>query len=266
MSAQLERNKEQTEIDNRILQELADGPLDRPGLVERTGYTHEQVASSLFRLRSLRYFRATEAANSSIYILTTEGRAAAPPKFIRDLSKFFPDKERGNKHIVGVSGKFDYSQPLRGGFALIYEALVRPMTQGELADAANMEQKAISAYLKKLLKLEIIEESTDKKNGRGKIYSRKRPMTIKESEPPKPILTPAAPDDPIIEQIMEKNSSNYRISSFSKPNPNLDEAIDELLTRFAPFEVMLCCMARLENSYLELEAFRNDIMRSLPNH
>lgn len=264
MSAQLERTKEQIEIDNRILRELAECPLDRPGLVERTQYSHEQVASSLFRLRSMRYFSVSDAVNSSRYVLTKEGRAAAPPKYVRDLSKFFESKDKGAKHIVGLSGKFDYSQPLRGGFAMIYEALIRPMTQAELADAANMEQKAISVYLKKLIKLEIIEETDSGKAGRGKVYARKRPMTVQEAEPPKPLLTPAAPGDPVIDKIVSDNAPTYQISNFSKPNPTLDDAMDELLGKFAPFEVMLCCMARLETSYLGLEKFRNDIMQSLP--
>lgn len=245
-------------IENKILQALAERPLNRPEIVVQTGYSHEEVAGALFRMRNKHYFRLQDLQQNSNYVLTETGRRAVPPKYIRDLAKFFPPKDQGHKHIVGVAGKFDYAAPLRGGMALIYDALTRPMTYGEISEAANMDNKAVSPYLQKLVKLEIVKEVDTKE---GKRFARARDMrTLEIAEPPKPVLTPADPKHPIIEKIVSANQPNYAISSFSKANIPLDEAIDELLARFSPMEIMICCLARFEIEHKRLTDFEREIL------
>jgi hypothetical protein len=240
---------------NKILQLLSEKPHTRPELIVASGSSPEKVVAALFHLRKARFLWIDE--NTSKYHLTPEGKSAAPPKFVRNLELYRP--EPGTKHIVGMKGKFDYAQPLRGGLAFLYDALLRPMRMGDWAIAANMEIKPASFYIAKLMKLGIVV-----KNEATGEYSRAMDMKIEEPEPPKPVLTPAEPGDPIIEQVKKANPPQYMISNFSKANISLDEAMEELLNRFSPMEIMICALARFEDEFKKLNNLKNSLMSAMP--
>lgn len=249
MSFPATRLQTQRENTNKLLRALENiERANRDTLIVESGLSPPECAAAIHQLKKLGYV-TTEGES---FKLTPTGRKAVPPNYVLDLARYDPaSRENGYRHIHGIPGKFDYSKPLRGGLALLYDALVRPMSAADWSVAANMQLGSAWSYINKLEALGIVEaqEETNPKTGRKhKIYRRARLMKTNETEEteqatPAPKTTAESP--PVV------------ISHFSKPEATLDEAINELMKRYSPFEIMLAALARLELEYKSMRHAAN---------
>ena len=244
-------------------------------LVIHTGHSAVEIAGRMFHLKQMNFVKTQPVMNGrsgdshTVYSLTEDGKAAVPPEYIRDLNQYTPKAETGYKHVHGIAGKIDYSKPLRGLPAILYDALTRPgMDAHEISLAANIELQPTWNGLTKLVKLGIVTYA-EQPNGQGKtrrVYSRAMEMTTEKErgekikEPPKPVLTPSIPGDALIGAIVQKSQVPI-VSNFATLNPSLEEAIDELAQRHSLPDIMLALLARLDGEWKSLTEFRDRILK-----
>lgn len=248
-------------LKNRILQLLRQKPLTRPQISLETGFGETDVANALFHMRT-REGHIWQDEVTSTFHLTKSGAAAAPPAHVLDLAKFVPSK--GARHVVGVAGHFDFSKPLRGAKAVLYDALTKPLLPRQWYEAANMQANHAAVYVKDLLRLGVVRKSETVVGA----YERAIQMRTdyKAEEPPKPKLTPAEPNDPLVKKICDANPPALVVSNFSKVDLSLEDAITEMKERFSPMEIMLATLAQLDEEYRSLKSLAETLSHIMPTH
>lgn len=230
------------------------GQTDLQTLVVQMGVGAPEIARAIYKGKKNGWIavRSDNGSEQSTYRLTHTGQQVVPPQYIKDLSVYEPPKNAGLKHVHGIVGKNDYSKPLRGGVAILYDALTKPMSIDQWSIAANLQPKAMYLYIEKLEKLKIvsyIEQQQPNTKRTVKVYSRARDMltenTLPEPEPPPDktnggkATTTTPPAIPYV-------------SHFSKPAMSLDEAVAELGQRYSAFDICLAALALLEDRHKQL--------------
>lgn len=223
------------------------------------GMSQEEVMNTLFQLKTKKFIYTNDFHTPQTYGLTASGKAAVPPKYVKDLAQYKPD-DGGMKHIHGMNGKVDFSKPLKGAKKLLYEACSRPMNMRQLCIAANMQENHAWVYVDELVKMEVFAKS--KTTADGVIFSRARIMRTEEDlkEPAKPVLTPADKSDPIFNKITDNVSPI--VSNFSKSNPTLKEAIEELMSHYSASDIVFECFVQIDTEMKELTQFRDSILNT----
>jgi hypothetical protein len=249
------------------IDESKDEGRSRMQLIDDLQSSDKEIVAMLFKLRQKKYIFINEFKNPPVYLLTRAGKEALPPKYVKDPALHQP--ERGVKHVIGIGGKVDLSKPLKGPKLAIYKALERPLTSFQIFKATNLNQEHGYAFLQEMEKMGIIDKRKIPNPSGGKdINEYFRAMEMKTEkdlkEPPAPKLIAALPGDPILEAIADGAEPIAPvISNFSKLNPSVDEAIDELAQHHSMMDIIMSCLARLDSQLINLNAFKESVTRQL---
>lgn len=243
--------------DKKILAALEKEPQSTNDLIFQTGLSGPEIAKTIHGLKGYGYVVTQDVDSGNMsgkrtkHFITPAGRNL----WYQISPRKFDKKNNGYKHVHGVVGKIDYSKPLTGMNAKVYEVLVRPkMTADEITNACNLaDPQPVWNTLTRLLELDIVEYVEERSKATGRMcrhYTRKRDMRIQGEEepvspPPKPRLTACDPGNPIIQSVLQQVTP----PPATEAPKTVEAAIDELLQQYPMDEVVIALNVKLVDVY-----------------